>query len=427
MMAAFDCLELGAEQIMVELSYSHRPHALSAERRYWLEPESLACADRRRTRHIRYRDIEQLRVFKSRYLGSSATYWTCVLFPRSGGKIRLSAASHAGLRAVENRTATYIPFIKELEARIATANPNVQPVSGRHWLSALEAGGGRVVVGFIRFLRHFPLQRIANSAGWSLRKIGPRLRGHRTARAQVVAAFPEKTAPEIEQILAGMWDNIGRVAVEYAHLDQLWRYDPNDPAHSRIVMDPENHERCLRLQQDKQAALMFAAHLANWELPPHAAPAGGRKIALVYRSPNVSHVANELAQIRASCVAAIIPADRETPRRIREALNRGWMVGMLVDQYYGPGIDVTFFNRRCKINPLLARFARLFECPVHGSRVIRLPGGQFRFEVTDALALPRDADGKVDVAATMQMVTSMVESWVREYPEQWMWMHRRWR
>jgi Kdo2-lipid IVA lauroyltransferase/acyltransferase len=412
---------------MVELTYSHRPDLLSAERRYWLEPEALAYADSRRTRHVRYRDIERVQVFKIRYLGSSTTYWTCVLFPRSGGRIRLSAASRAGLRAVENRTATYIPFIKELEARIAAANPNVRPVGGRHWLGALEALGGRLVVGCIRVLRHFPRRQIAGPAGWTMRKIGPRLRGHRTARAQLAAAFPEKTAPEIERILAGMWDNIGRVAVEYAHLDQLWRHDPHDPGHSGIVMDGENDERCRRLQKDHHAALMFAAHLANWELPPHAAPAGGRKIALVYRAPYVGQVADALAQIRAGCVAAIIPADHATPLRIREALNRGWMVGMLVDQHYGPGVDVTFFNRRCRVNPLLARFARLFECPVHGSRVIRLPDGRFRFEVTDALDLPRDHDGKVDVAATMQMVTAMVESWVREHPEQWLWIHRRWR
>jgi Kdo2-lipid IVA lauroyltransferase/acyltransferase len=412
---------------MVELSYSHRPYALAAERRYRLEPEAVACAEGHRTRQIAYRDIVQVRVFKVRYLGSSATYWSCVLSPRSGGRISLSAASRAGLRAVEDRSAAYIPFIKELEARIAAANPGVRPLEGRHWLSSVAETGGRAVIGFIRLLRHLDLKYSATPAGWAMRKIGPRLRGQRTARAQLIAAFPEKAAPEIDQILAGMWDNIGRAAVEYAHLDRLWRYDPNDPGNSRIVMDPENDARCRRLQQDRHAALMFAAHLANWELPPHAAPAGGRKIALVYRAPNVGRIARELARIRAGCVAAIIPADRDTPLRIKEALHRGWMVGMLVDQHYGPGIDVTFFNRRCKVNPLLARFARLFECPVHGSRVIRLPDGRFRFEVTDALDLPRDADGKVDVAATMQMVTSMIERWVREYPEQWMWIHRRWR
>ena len=103
------------------------------------------------------------------------------------------------------------------------------------------------------------------------------------------------------------------------------------------------------------------------------------------------------------------------------------MVGMLVDQHYGPGIEVSFFGRPCMANPLLARVARLLECPIYGSRVIRLPDGKFRFEVTAALAPPRDDSGKIDVAQTMQMVTSMIESWVREHPEQWMWLHKRWR
>jgi KDO2-lipid IV(A) lauroyltransferase len=59
--------------------------------------------------------------------------------------------------------------------------------------------------------------------------------------------------------------------------------------------------------------------------------------------------------------------------------------------------------------------------------MIRLPGHRFRGEITNALAIPRDADGKVDVQGTMQAVTSVVEGWVREYPDQWLWLHRRWR
>jgi KDO2-lipid IV(A) lauroyltransferase len=412
---------------MADPSYFYRPFALSPERRYWLESDALAWKDDRRAGRLAYADIIEVQIFKARYLGASATYWNCVLIPRSGEKIKLCAASRTGFRTVEDRSATCIPFLKELLARIAVANPNVRRVRGRHWLSSLDAIVGRIVVGLVRIMRRFDLQRSANAAGWALRKIGPWLRGHRTARAQLIAAYPDKPAGEIEKILAGMWDNTGRVFVEYAHLDRLWRYDPSDLKGSRIVMDAENEKRYRRLQNENRPALMFAAHLANWELPPHAAAAAGRQIALVYRAPKVRPITDELSRIRAGCVAALIPADRNTPLRIRKALQRGWMVGMLVDQHYAPGIDVIFFNRRCKVNPLLARLAKLFDCPIHGSRVIRLPDGKFRFEVTEALDLPRDKDGTVDVAATMQMVTSIIESWVREHPEQWMWLHRRWR
>jgi KDO2-lipid IV(A) lauroyltransferase len=376
------------------------------------------------TGRVAYRDIKEIKVFKVRYLGSSATYWNCVLYPRLGGKVRLGAISRVGFRAVEDRTAAYIPFIKELEARIKAVDPNVLPVEGRHWLSVFETIIGRIVVRLIRVARHFDLKWSADIAGWTMRKIGPRLRGHRTARAQLCAAYPEKSAAEIEQILSGMWDNIARVAVEYAHLDRMWHYDPADPAHSAIVMDPENDERMRRIQSDNRPKLMFSAHIANWELVAHSAD---RRIALVYRPAKVGPVTDELTRIRAQGVGALIPADRNTPFRIRETLRRGWMIGMLVDQHYGDGIDVTFFNRRCKVNPLLARFARLFDCALHGSRLIRLPDGRFRFEVSEALVLPRDETGKLDVAATMQLVTSIIEGWVREHPEQWMWLHRRWR
>jgi KDO2-lipid IV(A) lauroyltransferase len=78
-------------------------------------------------------------------------------------------------------------------------------------------------------------------------------------------------------------------------------------------------------------------------------------------------------------------------------------------------------------NPVLAKFARRFDCPVHGVRVIRLPGHRFRLELTPPLDLPRDAEGLVDVEGATAMMTATIAGWVREHPGQWLWMHRRWR
>jgi KDO2-lipid IV(A) lauroyltransferase len=101
---------------------------------------------------------------------------------------------------------------------------------------------------------------------------------------------------------------------------------------------------------------------------------------------------------------------------------------MLVDQHYVNGVDVTFFGRTCKANPFIARLARHIDCPIHGTRVVRLPDKRrFRVDLSEAIEPRRDADGKVDIAGTMQAITSVVEGWVREHPEQWLWVHRRWR
>ena len=100
---------------------------------------------------------------------------------------------------------------------------------------------------------------------------------------------------------------------------------------------------------------------------------------------------------------------------------------MLVDQYNVQGVDVTFFGRRTKANPLIARLARHVDCPIHGVRIVRLPGDQFRADLTEAITPARDPAGTIDVAGTMQIITDIVEGWVREHPEQWLWVHRRWR
>ena len=98
-----------------------------------------------------------------------------------------------------------------------------------------------------------------------------------------------------------------------------------------------------------------------------------------------------------------------------------------VDQYYVRGVEVTFFGQRTRANPLIARLARQVECPIHGTRIVRLPGGRFRADITDEIPPARDADGRIDIAGTMQAITDVIESWVREHPEQWLWLHRRWR
>jgi KDO2-lipid IV(A) lauroyltransferase len=132
-------------------------------------------------------------------------------------------------------------------------------------------------------------------------------------------------------------------------------------------------------------------------------------------------------RIRAGAMCDLMPTSLDAPVKLARILAEGGHVGMLVDQHYVKGVDVKFFGRMCKANPLLAMLARQVEAPIFGVRMIRLADDTFRGEITEEIAPARDAEGKVDVQGTMQVITSVVESWVREYPEQWLWLHRRWR
>lgn len=290
-----------------------------------------------------------------------------------------------------------------------------------------EAAVGALTIGLLRTTRYFDPIKTANLFGRITRLIGPMTREQKIARANLTAAFPEKSPEEIETILVGVWDNLGRLGAEFAHIDHIWEHDRARPEDSRIEIQERTHELFAQLRLDGKPALIFASHLGNWELPALAAVAHGLDAATLYRRPNISSANRIIEEMRAVKMGTLIPAGRDAPLRLAEALQKGQHVAMLVDQYFTNGVDVTFFGRKTKANPTLARLLRQIECPVHGVRIIRLPGDRFRAELSEEVKPVRDASGQIDVQGTMQAVTSVVEGWIREYPDQWLWLHRRWR
>ena len=290
-----------------------------------------------------------------------------------------------------------------------------------------DAAVGALTIGLLRTIRYFDPIKTANLFGRITRFIGPMTREQKIARANLTAAFPEKSPAEIEIILAGVWDNLGRLGAEFAHIDHIWEHDRARPEDSRIEIEERTHELFAQLRLDGKPALIFASHLGNWELPALAAVAHGLDAATLYRRPNIASANRIIEEMRAVKMGTLIPAGRDAPLRLADALQKGQHVAMLVDQYFTNGVDVTFFGRKTKANPTLARLLRQIECPIHGVRIIRLPGHRFRAELSEEVKPVRDASGQIDVQGTMQAITSVVEGWVREYPDQWLWLHRRWR
>src|SRR2546423_5593267 len=154
--------------------------------------------------------------------------------------------------------------------------PDLRPLSVRLKVRLNRAADiivGPLAVGLLRVIRRADPDDSADRAGRLLQRLGPLLPAHHVGRANLAAAFPEKAPAEIEEILAGVWDNLGRVAAEFAHLDRLWEYDFERPNAGRIEFTPRSMQLFLELRDDGKPALVFAAHLANWELPPLSAGA----------------------------------------------------------------------------------------------------------------------------------------------------------
>ncbi|MCS3495393.1 lauroyl/myristoyl acyltransferase [Bradyrhizobium japonicum] len=127
---------------------------------------------------------------------------------------------------------------------------------------------GALTIGILRIARQFDPTKTANLFARITRSIGPMMREQKTDRTNLIAAFPEKSPAEIETILAGVSDNLGRVGAEFAHLDHIWNYDPARPEDSRIEIDKRSYDLFAQLRLDGKPALIFASHLAAGNFRP---------------------------------------------------------------------------------------------------------------------------------------------------------------
>ncbi len=285
-------------------------------------------------------------------------------------------------------------------------------ISGKRLRYTLETILAYAVYGFFRVL---PLDAASAAGGWIARQIGPRFSASETARQNLAMAFPEKSAAEREKIVLGMWDNLGRVAAEYSHLHRIWE---------RVTL--ENADLIPVIRDSGKPAIFCAAHLANWEVCAIAAKKHGLDINLVYRKPNNPGVDSLLRHARDSGASAHIQKGREGAREMLSVLKKNGVLGILMDQKLNEGMAIPFFGHDAMTAPAIAHFALRFDCPVHPARVERTGGCHFKMTIDPALKTPGSGDREQDTRTMLVEINNLLESWIRQRPEQWLWIHHRW-
>jgi KDO2-lipid IV(A) lauroyltransferase len=285
------------------------------------------------------------------------------------------------------------------------------------------AGGMRFVFAWSKAVGRDRASRTAARVARTLSRFS---RESRLAEANLAAAYPEKSPEERARILAGVWENLGRQSVEYAFLrDLVDGFDPERPGDGPVEVVGLEHVTALR--DSGKPAILFGAHLGNFELTPALAAKLGLPVTGLFRPPTNPHIAAEIESRRSHFMGRMVVSGPGAALEVADALKKGRHIGVLIDQRIEGGQVIPFFNRPTFSNPLVGVMARVFNCPVHGGYAVRLPDGRFRVVMTPPLELPRDARGRIDAEGANIIVHGMVEQWIRQYPEQWLWLHDRWR
>ena len=278
----------------------------------------------------------------------------------------------------------------------------------------LEAAAATLVVGLFARL---PVDWASAVGGWLAGAVGPRLKVSNVARRNLARAFPEKSPAEIEAIVAEVWDNLGRVAAEFPHMDWLM--------HNRVEVVGGEH--LARLRDDGQPGLFVSAHLGNWEISGASVVLAGIPITLVYRAANNPWIEKLYRRYRAAIAqGGQVAKGPEGAREIMRILKAGGNLGILVDQKMNDGIAVPFLGRDAMTAPAVGRFAVRFKCPVVLARVERLGGAHFRITLLPPMDYTLTGDTHADTMTIMTAINDQFGQWVRERPGQWLWLHKRW-
>lgn len=283
----------------------------------------------------------------------------------------------------------------------------------------LEYWLARIVIGFLALL---PLSS-AISLGSRIGQCGMWMgKLRRTGRRNLELAFPEVSADQREKLLRGSFKNLGRLLGVFSHFR-----DSTDALREKIELRGiENIDLALR---EKRGIIAFTGHVGGWELSSYAPSLYGHPFSFLVRridNPKIERLVETFRTARGNNTIDKKLAAREMVRILRT----GEMMGILVDlnALDREAIFVDFFGVKAATTFVVAKLAvrtgaaiiPIFS-PWHES------AQKFVVEVGEPLKFDFTGDEEEDTRGVTQLLTNVIEDWIRRYPDQWLWVHRRWK
>jgi KDO2-lipid IV(A) lauroyltransferase len=307
----------------------------------------------------------------------------------------------------------------------------------------LEAAVAYTLVFLFRLV---PYRMGSAFGGFVGRVVGPLLAVSKVGLENLAQSFPEKTPRQHRQILRGVWDNLGRTIAELPNIDRLQDatfLEAWPPPNLRELAEKSGQAQSVAIQGKRNnlsgaenvAAMLLhdgpvivvTAHMGNWEMIPECAALIGLPSTVVYRPLANPYMNRFIAKLRAG-KSDVVARDWLGAVGVRKVLDGGGRLGILVDQrQIMNSLPVPFFGRPAWTGTSVAKLALRHKALIYGIWVRREKGTRFKITVTPPIEMPASGTEGERVKIILTRINSLVESWVRECPDQWLWLHRRWR
>ena len=237
-----------------------------------------------------------------------------------------------------------------------------------------------------------------------------------------IAFGQEKSEREIYAIAKRTFQNLGMTAIEFFRIPRM------DVEAFKKKVEIEGREILDESLGKKSGGFLLISHFGNWELMGFMSKLLQNPVAVIARPLKKNRWVDRMVfEIRKAAGLEVIPVEKARSKVIR-ALSQNRLVGILIDQRAkrSEGIWVDFFGRKASTTPALAVLAMRTGAPILPVFMIRNGYRKHRLIFKEALQLIDTGDIKKDVEANTQLINNTLESMIRQYPDQWFWVHRRW-
>lgn len=279
---------------------------------------------------------------------------------------------------------------------------------------------GWLTSALLGLLARLPLARASALARGVVRTLGPRT-GIRTKLLRNLAILhPDESIDQLEERARRAFGWLGVSLAEMAHLPEITERHSElvemeaDPSVEDVLRDPE------------RAAVLVTAHVGPWTLTNLIAAEYGFRLTIIYAPESNPWIRDRILRLRQSMPVNLVDRDASMRALLRE-LGNGHKIGLATDVRLDGGLPIPLCGHEMETNPVPARLAQRSGCPLIPIRALRLPDGRFRI-IAEAAIEPDDpdADRETRVEQMTRKLSGVYERWIREEPDQWMCMARRW-
>ena len=263
------------------------------------------------------------------------------------------------------------------------------------------------------------LRLSSNLSGYIFLFLGPAFRSSNIAQNNLKKAFPNSNFNERKKILKKMWFNYGRIFSEYMFIKNF-RNSFNFS--NKITI--ENQEILEKIKSDKEPVIFISGHFNNFELMAMHIERTGINLSAVYRPLNNMFLNPLMENIRKKYICKNqIKKGISGTKQLLHHFKKKTSIALMIDQRVSEGVKSKFFDKEALTTTIPAQFIKKYNVKVVPIYIERLKDNSFKIEVYDPLTFSKDET----INSITHHLNKVLEQMIIKNPDQWIWMHNRWK